>query len=40
MGVLCKPERCQCVDCKNTKAEVQRRMETDNFLNEFAEFIT
>ena len=40
MGVLCNPERCQCCDCKNTKAEVQRRMDNDNFLNEFADFIT
>jgi len=39
MGVLCKPDRCQCCDCKNTKEEVERRMANDDFLNEFADFI-
>ena len=37
-GVLCNPDKCQCVDCKNTKAEVERRMGADDFLNEFADF--
>jgi hypothetical protein len=39
MGVLCKPDKCQCTDCKNTKAEVERRMVSDDFLNEFADLI-
>ena len=37
-GVLCKPDKCQCCDCKNTKEEVERRMGADDFLNEFADF--
>ena len=39
MGVLCKPDKCQCCDCKNTKEDVERRMHNDDFLNEFADFI-
>lgn len=39
MGVLCKPDKCQCCDCKNTKEDVERRMANDDFLQEFADFI-
>lgn len=38
MGVLCT-EKCICCDCKNTIIEVKRRMDNDDFLNEFANFI-
>ena len=34
MGVLCNPARCKCRDCENNKAELERRMQTANFLNE------
>lgn len=38
MGVLCT-SKCICTDCKNTMDEVKRRMDNDDFLNEFAEYI-
>lgn len=39
MGVLCNPKKCSCVDCKNTKEEVQKRMNEDDFLKDFGDFI-
>ena len=38
-GVLCNSSKCECVGCKNTKEEVEKRNAEDDFLREFADFI-